>query len=75
MTKSRQTRDMSDTVKVLNALMDGKNPFAQEPGLRNIINGVNAEDKVDVDKAREKGEKILSSMLLLNILSSERNKV
>ena len=63
MTKSRQTRDMSDTVKVLNALMDGKNPFAQEPGLRNIINGVNAEDKVDVDKAREKGEKILSSML------------
>ena len=54
---------MSDTVKVLNALMDGKNPFAQEPGLRNLINGVNAEDKVDVDKAREKGEKILSLML------------
>ena len=75
MTKSRQTRDMSDTVKVLNALMDGKNPFVQEPGLRNIINGVNADDKVDVDKAHEKGEKILSSMLLLNILSSERDKV
>ena len=62
MTNSRQTRDMSDTVKVLDALMDGKNPFAQEPGLRNIINGVNAEDKVDVDKAREKGVKILSSI-------------
>ena len=68
MTKSRQTRDMSDTVKVLNALMDSKNPFAQEPGLRNIINGVNAEDKVDVDKAREKGEKILSSMLKKSVV-------
>ena len=44
-------------------MMDGKNPFVQEPGLKNIMNGVNAEDQVDVDKAREKGKKILSSML------------
>ena len=56
MTKSRQMRDMSDIVKVLIALMDGKNPFVQEPGLRNIINGVNAEDKIE--KVTTRGHQI-----------------
>ena len=43
-------------------LLDGKNPFAPDPVLKNIMTGVDAEESVDVDEARAKGEKILSSM-------------
>ncbi|KAK3728716.1 hypothetical protein QZH41_001096 [Actinostola sp. cb2023] len=62
MTKSRQKRDMDDAIVILKTLVDGKTPFAPDPVLKNIMTGVNAEESVDVDEARAKGEKILSSM-------------
>ncbi|KAK3752452.1 hypothetical protein QZH41_013499, partial [Actinostola sp. cb2023] len=62
MTKSRQKRDMDNAIVILKTLADGKTPFAPDPVLKNIMTGVNAEESVDVDEARAKGEKILSSM-------------
>ena len=56
-TIARQKRDMNDTITVLKSLADGKNPFAQEPTLKNITTGVNADDSVDVGKALAKGER------------------
>ncbi|KAK3748685.1 hypothetical protein QZH41_018981, partial [Actinostola sp. cb2023] len=62
MTKSRQKRDIDDAIVILKMLVDGKTPFAPDPVLKNIMTGVNAEESVDVDEARAKGKKILSSM-------------
>ncbi|XP_046857710.1 uncharacterized protein LOC124451123 [Xenia sp. Carnegie-2017] len=63
MSQSRQKRDMDDTMLILKTLAsEGKNPFIQESVLKNIMTGVNADDSVDVDEARSKGENILSKM-------------
>lgn len=56
MSKPRQKRDLEDTLTILNALSDGRNPFTQDASLKNIITGVNAHASVDVDKAKDKGD-------------------
>ena len=56
-TIARQKRDLNDTITVLKTLADGKNPFAQEPTLKNNTTGVIADDSVDVGKALAKGER------------------
>lgn len=61
MTKARQARDMKDTETILCALED-RNPFSPDSDLRNIMNGVTADPAVNVDKAKECGKKILTSM-------------
>ena len=61
MTKSRQARDMKDSRKLLLALAE-RNPFATHTKLINIMTGIHADSLVNVDKARDVGQSILSSM-------------
>ena len=53
--------DLKDTVTVLISLAE-RSPFAEDPSLRNIMTGVNADSNVNVDAAPEVGTKILESM-------------
>ena len=63
MSETRQKRDVEDTVVILKTIArEGRNPFVQDSVLKNIMTGVNAEESVDVDEARVKGEKILASI-------------
>ena len=52
---------MKDTKTLLNALAE-QNPFTARKGLRNIMNGVHANDTVNVDDAKDIGQGILASM-------------
>ena len=63
MSKTRQIRDMKDTVTILR-LLAAHNPFSLDTNnnLTNIMNGVNADSTANADTARSVGEKILSSM-------------
>lgn len=61
MGKTRQHRDMQDTSTLQVALVD-RNPFKCHPSFRNIMTGVNAGSKVDVDNAKLIGDKIMHSM-------------
>ena len=55
MTNARKQRD------ILTVLAE-RNPFASNPGLRNIMSGINAHSTVNVDTAKDTGKKILTSM-------------
>ena len=59
--ESRKNRDMKDTKTLLNALAE-QNKFTAQKGLRNIMNGVHANDTVNVDDAKDIGQGILASM-------------
>ena len=59
--ESRKNRDMKDTKTLLNALAE-QNKFTAQKGLRNIMNGVHANDTVNVDDAKDIGQGILMSM-------------
>ena len=73
MSETRQKRDVEDTVVILKTIAgEGRNPFVHDSVLKNIITRVNAEESVDVDKARAKGEKILASMQPVNTYSFKR---
>ena len=63
LSKARLKRDLEDTKVVFHMLAnEGRNPFNQDAVLKNVMTGVNAEESVDVDEAKAKGEKILASM-------------
>ena len=59
--ESIKNRDMKDTKTMLNALAE-QNQFTAQKGLRNIMNGVHANDTVNVDDAKDIGQGILASM-------------
>ena len=59
--ESRKNRDMKDTKTLLNALAE-QNPFTAQQGPINIMNGVHANDTVNVDDAKDIGQGILMSM-------------
>ena len=61
MSKARQKWDAKDTLVILTTFAD-RDLFSANPNLRNIMTGVNADNAVNVDRARAIGEKILSSM-------------
>jgi len=62
MSKARQARDVKDTMTTLSTLA-AHNPFSPDSdSLRNVMNGVNADSRVNADAAKCIGEKILSSM-------------
>ena len=61
MSKARQKRDAKDTIVILTTFAD-RGPFSADPNLRNIMTGVNADNAVNVDRARGIGEKLLSSI-------------
>ncbi|KAG1663714.1 ERO1-like protein beta [Nymphon striatum] len=66
-TKSRQEKDMTDTCQLLEFL-EPRNPFSDNKSLRNIATGVNADDRVNADNARDVGDKILTSMVDKHVL-------
>ena len=51
MSKARQKRDAKDTLVILTTFAD-RDPFPTDPNLRNIMTGVNADNAVNVDRAR-----------------------
>ena len=54
---------MEDNAKILGVLSD-RSPFESTPAtLRNVMNGVNAEEGVSVDTAKSIGKKIIQSMV------------
>ena len=61
-TKARMTRDAEDTHKVL-ATLRNLDPFGPEPSLHGLISGVTAGPLVNVDNAREVGQRVLDSMV------------
>ena len=61
LSKARQKKDMADTSDLLNFLTP-RDPFQKNPALYDIVTGMTADDTVNVDTAREVGEKILDSM-------------
>ena len=52
---SRKKRDIDDTLKILAALMEW-NPFSQDLTLHSIVNGITADDKVNIHKAKDFGQ-------------------
>ena len=58
---ARQARDVSDTVDLIDYLNE-RDPFVQNDSLFNIGNGMTAPERVNVEKAREIGVKIVESM-------------
>ena len=61
--KSRQHRDTEDTYKLIETFKDW-DPFGSEPSLYNIVSGVAAHDKVNVDQAKHVGQTILQSIMV-----------
>ena len=57
----RQARDVSDIVDLIDYLNE-TDPFAKNDSLFNIANGMTAQERVNVEKAREIGVKIVESM-------------
>ena len=56
-----QARDVSDTVDLIDYLNE-RDPFVQNGSLFNIANGMTAQERVNVEKAREIGVKMVESM-------------
>ena len=54
--------DIDDTLKILAALMEW-NPFSQDLTLHSIVNGITADDKVNIHKAKDFGQVIIDSMV------------
>ena len=57
-TKVMKEQDHSDTTKIVDCLPQ-RIPFGTDPSLCNIATGVEAEDGVNCDKAKEAGDKIV----------------
>lgn len=61
-TQSRIKRDASDLLK-LKTKLASCSPFSQDATLRNIVNGVVADEDVNVHDFRSVGEKIIDTMI------------
>lgn len=60
-TQARQQRDQKDTITIID-YQSQKNPFSADEVLRSIVSGQAADTSVNVDNAKEIGQRILSSM-------------
>ena len=58
---ARQARDVSDTVDLIDYLNE-RDPFVQNDSLFNISNGMTAQERANIEKAREIAVKIVESM-------------
>ena len=61
MSDSRIKWDMKDTKTILE-FMGARDPFSEDSTLRSIVTGVIADNRVNVDKAKEVGQNILKTM-------------
>lgn len=59
-TQARQERDYKDTNELITYLSQ-RNPFSSDPSLHSITTGVVASEDVNTEKAKEVGEKILTT--------------
>ena len=57
-TKTRQLRDIRDTLDLINFLRE-RDPFVQNNALINIANGMTADSIINVDRAKQIDENIL----------------
>ena len=67
-TQARKSRDHKDTLTFLSFFQD-RNPFDEDHALRNIATGVTADAKVNVEKSKEVGLKVLKTMASQNVLN------
>ena len=61
MSGSRIRRDMKDTKTILE-FIEARDPFGEDSTLRSIVTGVFADNRVNVDKAKEVDQNILKTM-------------
>jgi len=62
LTQARMNRDLVDLEKINSKLM-GCSPFSPDPSLRNIVNGVVAQEFVNVHEYEEVGRVIMDNMI------------
>jgi len=60
--QSRRKRDHEDVKKILQFLQNRSPYNAEDPSLRNIVTGVTADEKANVDRAVDIGNKIVNNM-------------
>ena len=60
--EARQTKDMKDTQEII-TFLSTRSPFHEYSTLCNIATGVTADESVDVDCAKQVGDKILNNMM------------
>ena len=65
---ARKERDKKDITSILSFLTD-RNPFLDDPSLRNIDTGTTADRRVNADRTKEIGTNIIQSMSGQNILN------
>ena len=58
---AKQTRDVSDTLKLITYFKE-RDPFVKNDSLFNIANGMAAQEGVNVDMARELGNRVVTSL-------------
>ena len=73
MTKARLQRDEKD-IQVVHDYLHERNPFSEDPTLRNITSGEIADNSVNVDEAVQIGQKILTSMTGKEVLTASFRK-
>ena len=73
LTTARQWKDMTDSCEMLEFL-ESRNPLSDNCSLRSIATGITAGIGVNVDTAKEAGEKILTSMAQQNVLQHRFKK-
>ena len=64
---ARQAKDSKDSQTILQFLLE-RNPFNNDPKLRNIETGVEAGSSVNVEKSVEIGSKVVESLVGKNLL-------
>ena len=65
---ARKERDKKDITSILSFLTD-RNPFFDDPSLRNIGTGTTADRRVNADRTKEIGTNIIQSMSGQTILN------
>jgi len=65
-TEARKLRDYNDTLDLIDYLSQ-RDPFSQDHAQHCIATGVLADEEVNVNKCKEVGDKVLCSMIGINV--------
>ena len=66
LTTARQGKDMADSCELLQFL-ESRNPFSDNCSLRSIVTGINDGISVNVDTAKDVGEKIFEARYVMRV--------
>ena len=72
-TQARIERDLKDT-KLLYSFLTERNPFNDDPALRNIVTGVTAADTVNAENAKAVGTAIVNKIVGKNVVEHSFRK-